>query len=449
MTTGGVRVVGDEAHDGSTDLERHVALVDGDPAQHPFERGPAAGDHDEFVVAVDRFVVGDRVGEVLPERHLRRAGLDQCLEHVGLARREDRAQPGEEGVAVADLWCAASHPVERLVGGRRHRRGITLEHLHLMAESTQLQRGRQPCDAATHHCDLHRAQTRWADPVACRVRRIEQGGGTRCRCMRRMSRRGSGPGASAGRRPSSRRRNRPPIRAGRTPTARRPGRMPGRSQSKPIAATAARLVVTNPTDWAKRLGGPGTSTGWPRRGAITRVANCPSGLNFGPAMTRRRKPIASTTIIHSARVARVIAASAATNPATTRAAFSFTGFGNAICTVCQRRARFPTMSVDFAIRRSVRWSEMERVRGIEPLLTVWKTVVLAVELHPRGGHTIPLGDPNGHGTNEPASCHIGVWPRCDNSAPGEQTQGGDARNERVRRTPCGDEAIETPQRVRA
>jgi hypothetical protein len=46
----------------------------------------------------------------------------------------------------------------------------------------------------------------------------------------------------------------------------------------------------SPIAWANRLGGPATRRGAPMRGAATRVANCPSGLSFGPESTRAAKP---------------------------------------------------------------------------------------------------------------------------------------------------------------
>ena len=60
---------------------------------------------------------------------------------------------------------------------------------------------------------------------------------------------------------------------------------------------------------------------------MTWVARRPSTLNRGPAATRARKPSAITATSHSQPVASVSAAEAATPAATTRAAFSLTGFG--------------------------------------------------------------------------------------------------------------------------
>ena len=48
---------------------------------------------------------------------------------------------------------------------------------------------------------------------------------------------------------------------------------------------------TTPMAWANRFGGPATGLGpQGRRGATTRVATWPSGLNVGPVSTRAQKP---------------------------------------------------------------------------------------------------------------------------------------------------------------
>ena len=79
--------------------------------------------------------------------------------------------------------------------------------------------------------------------------------------------------------------------------------------------------------WAKRLGGPGVSTGCPSRGATTRIANQPRGLSRGPASTRPRKPSASGTSSHHQPVTSVSTLIATTPVATVRAALSLTGLG--------------------------------------------------------------------------------------------------------------------------
>ena len=78
---------------------------------------------------------------------------------------------------------------------------------------------------------------------------------------------------------------------------------------------------------AKRFGGPATSFGGPSRGAMTRVASRPSRLNRGPEAVRVANPMASSRYSQGDWVSSVAAASTATPPATTRAAFSFTGCG--------------------------------------------------------------------------------------------------------------------------
>ena len=63
---------------------------------------------------------------------------------------------------------------------------------------------------------------------------------------------------------------------------------------------------------------------------MTRVANWPSTLSFGPVSTRARKPSASTAISPCQPVIKVSDASSATPAATVRAAFSLTGLGKPI-----------------------------------------------------------------------------------------------------------------------
>ena len=61
---------------------------------------------------------------------------------------------------------------------------------------------------------------------------------------------------------------------------------------------------------------------------MTLVANCPNGENLGPDATRATNPSASGHSSHSVRKIRVRMQSATTMPATDRAAYSLTGFGN-------------------------------------------------------------------------------------------------------------------------
>jgi len=79
---------------------------------------------------------------------------------------------------------------------------------------------------------------------------------------------------------------------------------------------------------ANRLGGPGTSLAGPSRGAITLVASWPNGENLGPEATLATNPRASGQSGHEVRTTSVAIHSSTTMPATERAAYSFTGFGN-------------------------------------------------------------------------------------------------------------------------
>lgn len=103
---------------------------------------------------------------------------------------------------------------------------------------------------------------------------------------------------------------------------------PATASPKPRASTAPAPVMTAPMPCAKRLGGPGTSFAGPIRGASTFVASSASGLRLGPATTRATKPTARTASSQCAEVTSATAAISATQPATTRAAFSLTVAGN-------------------------------------------------------------------------------------------------------------------------
>ncbi len=95
------------------------------------------------------------------------------------------------------------------------------------------------------------------------------------------------------------------------------------------ASTSAAVEITAPIPWANRFGGPGTGFFGPSRGATTSIANRPSGLSVGPVSTRAQNPYAIGISSQYQPVASVRITPASTKPATTRAAFSFTGLGNA------------------------------------------------------------------------------------------------------------------------
>ena len=67
-----------------------------------------------------------------------------CCEHVGVAVAEEVAEPGEEGVAVADLRRAPAVPPEGGVGVGGQRGGVPLQHGHLVAGPPEAQGGAQP-----------------------------------------------------------------------------------------------------------------------------------------------------------------------------------------------------------------------------------------------------------------------------------------------------------------
>jgi len=62
-------------------------------------------------------------------------------------------------MAVTNLRCAATVPLERFVGGRRHRRVVTLDHGHLVARAPEFQGGREAGHTATDHHDAHRGSS--------------------------------------------------------------------------------------------------------------------------------------------------------------------------------------------------------------------------------------------------------------------------------------------------
>ena len=100
-----------------------------------------------------------------------------ACEHVGVAVAQQVAQPGEEGVAVPDLWGAAPIPLEGLVRIVGQRRGVALEDDDLVISPSQRDRGTQPGDAGSHHHDPRhpghrtgnltaRSSSRWHSAVA-------------------------------------------------------------------------------------------------------------------------------------------------------------------------------------------------------------------------------------------------------------------------------------------
>ena len=157
-SVGGAAVGSGQADRGDAGTDRHVGLGERGPTQHPFEGGATARDHHQVVVAgLGREL---HLGwDAVTEAHLGRTLGEQRLEDVGLVVAQQIAQAGEEGVAVPHLRSAASVPLERLVGGRRHRRVVALDHRHLVPGPSELQRRRQPGHAAADHDDVHGSKT--------------------------------------------------------------------------------------------------------------------------------------------------------------------------------------------------------------------------------------------------------------------------------------------------
>ena len=97
------------------------------------------------------------VYDTVPEAHLGRAGPQQGREHVGLVTGEEPVEPGEEGVAVADLGGAAAIPLEGLVGRGGHGSGVALKHGDPVPGPAQLHGDGQPRHPSTDDHDLRHA----------------------------------------------------------------------------------------------------------------------------------------------------------------------------------------------------------------------------------------------------------------------------------------------------
>ena len=136
-----------------------AGLGDGGAAQDPLEGGAPAGDHHEVVVA--GFGRELHLGrQTVAEAHFGGPFGEQRVEDVGLMVTQQVAQASQKGVTVADLGRATAIPLERLVGGRRHRRVVTLDDRHLVARPPELERRGQARNTATDHHDLHRRKSR-------------------------------------------------------------------------------------------------------------------------------------------------------------------------------------------------------------------------------------------------------------------------------------------------
>src|SRR6476619_2137378 len=100
--------------------------------------------------------------------------------------------------------------------------------------------------------------------------------------------------------------------------------------ARPAASSNAAAVDTAaPMPWANRLGGPGTSRVRPSQGVRTLTESWAKGEIRGPNSTRSQNPAAMKASPQPKPVSRVTAESATTRAAVMRAAYSFTGLGNA------------------------------------------------------------------------------------------------------------------------
>ena len=91
--------------------------------------------------------------QVLRHADLGRAGSEQVGEHVGVRGAQQVVEPGQEGVAVADLGSASPVPLERGARIGRQGRGVALEQRHLVPVSAQRQGSAQPGHSGPDHHD--------------------------------------------------------------------------------------------------------------------------------------------------------------------------------------------------------------------------------------------------------------------------------------------------------
>jgi hypothetical protein len=75
--------------------------------------------------------------------------VEQCFEYVGMVIDEEFAKSTEQGMAVSNLRRASTVPLERLGGGRRHRRPVAFDDGYVVTTSCQKQRRAQPRDSTT------------------------------------------------------------------------------------------------------------------------------------------------------------------------------------------------------------------------------------------------------------------------------------------------------------
>ena len=130
--------LGVEAVRGDTVPQLDARFGEHEPAQHPLERGAPARDRDQLVVARPRSPIGQRLRQVLGERDLGRARVEQRVEHVGRPLAEEVAQTGEECVRVPHLRRARALP-------RRTR------HRRRSASACRRARGPSPRDRRAAH----------------------------------------------------------------------------------------------------------------------------------------------------------------------------------------------------------------------------------------------------------------------------------------------------------
>ena len=144
-------------------------LADRHRSEHPFERRAATRQCDELGVAGLAGVVHP-LRQHLDEVHLGRSGREQAGQDVGMAVTQEVAQPGQEGVGVADLGGAAAVPVEGVPGIGRHGSVVPLDQDDVVAVTGREQRRAEaghPCTNHDHPCHAAPLSTAAARPCSC------------------------------------------------------------------------------------------------------------------------------------------------------------------------------------------------------------------------------------------------------------------------------------------
>ena len=147
--------------------ERRIAVGHHAP-QHPLVGRATTGEGDEVLVARHGAAV-HALGEHGDEVEWGRPGVEQRVEHVGVAVAQQVAQPGQECMGVAHLRRAPAVPVERAVRVGGEGRVVALDQHDLVSCPAGAQRDTQPGDARPDHhqpCHCHDRSPAVAPPAS-------------------------------------------------------------------------------------------------------------------------------------------------------------------------------------------------------------------------------------------------------------------------------------------